>query len=149
MRIGIIGAGMIGSTLAKLWVDAGHDVRLASVIRYPAAACPGWEGARRLAPAESANFGTSSCWRFRSRRCRPRARSASALMGKGGRHRECVRQRDGQAAREATEHPSGSAGWAAAMFSGAVGKGFNTVYARCLSVRRTAAATAWAFARRR
>ena len=30
MRIGIIGAGMIGSTLAKLWVDAGHEVRVAS-----------------------------------------------------------------------------------------------------------------------
>src|SRR5687768_2517972 len=30
MHIGIIGAGMIGSTLAKLWVDAGHDVMLAS-----------------------------------------------------------------------------------------------------------------------
>ena len=35
MRIGIIGAGMIGSTLAKLWVDAGHDVLLAS--RHPEA----------------------------------------------------------------------------------------------------------------
>ena len=33
MRIGIIGAGMIGSTLAKLWIDAGHDVRLDS--RHP------------------------------------------------------------------------------------------------------------------
>src|SRR5207237_9939702 len=33
MRIGTIGAGMIGSTLAKLWVDAGHEVRLAS--RHP------------------------------------------------------------------------------------------------------------------
>ena len=33
MRIGIVGAGMIGSTLAKLWVDAGHEVRLAS--RHP------------------------------------------------------------------------------------------------------------------
>jgi len=30
MRIGIVGAGMIGSTLAKLWIDAGHEVRLAS-----------------------------------------------------------------------------------------------------------------------
>ena len=33
MRIGIVGAGMIGSTVAKLWADAGHDVRLAS--RHP------------------------------------------------------------------------------------------------------------------
>jgi prephenate dehydrogenase len=33
MRVGIIGAGMIGSTLAKLWVDAGHKVRVAS--RHP------------------------------------------------------------------------------------------------------------------
>src|SRR5262245_18304282 len=30
MRIGMIGAGMIGSTLAKLWVEAGHEVRVAS-----------------------------------------------------------------------------------------------------------------------
>src|SRR6266545_7110987 len=33
MRIGIVGAGMIGSTVAKLWVEAGHEVRLAS--RHP------------------------------------------------------------------------------------------------------------------
>src|SRR5215212_813176 len=33
MRIGIIGAGMIGSTVGKLWVDAGHEVRFAS--RHP------------------------------------------------------------------------------------------------------------------
>jgi 8-hydroxy-5-deazaflavin:NADPH oxidoreductase len=33
MRIGVIGSGMIGSTLAELWVKAGHDVRLSS--RHP------------------------------------------------------------------------------------------------------------------
>ena len=33
MRIGIVGAGMIGATVAKLWVNAGHDVLLAS--RHP------------------------------------------------------------------------------------------------------------------
>ena len=42
-------------------------------------------------------------------------------------------QRDGQAAREATGHPSGSAGWAAAMFSGTQWvKGFNTVNSKVL-----------------
>src|SRR5262245_28711888 len=35
MRIGIVGAGMIGSTVAKLWVDAGHEVRVSS--RHPSA----------------------------------------------------------------------------------------------------------------
>ncbi len=33
MRIGIVGAGMIGATLAKLWTETGHDVRIAS--RHP------------------------------------------------------------------------------------------------------------------
>jgi predicted dinucleotide-binding enzyme len=33
MKIGIIGAGMIGSTVGKLWVEAGHEVRFAS--RHP------------------------------------------------------------------------------------------------------------------
>jgi predicted dinucleotide-binding enzyme len=33
MRIGIVGAGMIGSTVARLWVNAGHEVLLAS--RHP------------------------------------------------------------------------------------------------------------------
>jgi len=33
VRIGIVGAGMIGATLAKLWTESGHDVRIAS--RHP------------------------------------------------------------------------------------------------------------------
>ena len=33
MRIGIVGAGMIGATMAKLWADAGHEVLVAS--RHP------------------------------------------------------------------------------------------------------------------
>ena len=33
MHIGIIGGGMIGSTMARLWVDAGHHVCIAS--RHP------------------------------------------------------------------------------------------------------------------
>ncbi len=30
MNIGIIGAGMIGLTVGRLWVAAGHDVRFGS-----------------------------------------------------------------------------------------------------------------------
>ena len=56
MRIGIVGAGMIGSTLSKLWVDAGHDVRLAT--RHPESLQPLLErlGKRASAgtPAEAA-----------------------------------------------------------------------------------------------
>ena len=33
MKIGVIGSGMIGSTVGKLWIDAGHEVRFAS--RHP------------------------------------------------------------------------------------------------------------------
>jgi nucleoside-diphosphate-sugar epimerase len=69
MRIRIIGAGMIGSTLSKLWVDAGHDVRLAS--RHPDNLLPliqNWEGARPPALRRNPrNLVTSSCWQFRSR----------------------------------------------------------------------------------
>ena len=59
MRIGIVGAGMIGSTLAKLWVEAGHDVRVAS--RHPDELKPLVEqlGTRASAgtPQEAATFG--------------------------------------------------------------------------------------------
>src|SRR6185369_14111557 len=59
MRIGIVGAGMIGSTLAKLWIDAGHEVRVAS--RHPQTLKPLIErlGARASAgaPVDAATFG--------------------------------------------------------------------------------------------
>src|SRR5438093_3595824 len=59
MRIGIVGAGMIGSTVAKLWVDAGHEVLLAS--RHPDALRPLVEqlGGRASAgaPRDAATFG--------------------------------------------------------------------------------------------
>ena len=42
-------------------------------------------------------------------------------------------QRDGEAARQASRHPQGSAGWAAAMFPGARWvKALNTVYFKVL-----------------
>jgi predicted dinucleotide-binding enzyme len=59
MRVGIVGAGMIGSTLAQLWVHAGHDVRVAS--RHPETLTPLVErlGTRASAgtPLDAATFG--------------------------------------------------------------------------------------------
>src|SRR5712691_9231313 len=59
MKIGIIGAGMIGSTVGKLWIDAGHDVRFAS--RHPDELKPlaARLGKRASAgtPADAAAFG--------------------------------------------------------------------------------------------
>ena len=33
MRIGILGAGMIGGTVGRLWAEAGHDVTFG--VRHP------------------------------------------------------------------------------------------------------------------
>jgi predicted dinucleotide-binding enzyme len=138
MRIGIVGAGMIGSTMAKLWVEAGHDVRLAS--RHPENLRPLVEelGKRASAgtPHEAAAFGDVVMLTVPLAGVRDLARDlAPSLAGKvvldtGN----AYEKRDGEAAGEATRHPQGSAGWAAAMFSGARWvKAFNTVYFKVLA----------------
>ena len=137
MRIGIVGAGMIGSTLAKLWVDAGHEVRLAS--RHP-------EGLQALVeslgkgvsagtPLEAARFGEVVVLTVPLKAVRGLARElAPVLAGKvvldtGN----AYENRDGDAARQASRHPRGSAAWAAEMFPGARWvKAFNTVYFKTL-----------------
>jgi len=137
MHIGIIGAGMIGSTLTKLWVGAGYEVRLAS--RHPADLQPivAKLGKRASAgtPAEAANFGEVVLLTVPLKAVPDLARDlASSLVGKvvldtGN----AYEQRDGQVAREANAHPQGSAGWAAAMFpSTRWVKAFNTVYFKVL-----------------
>ena len=137
MRIGIVGAGMIGSTLSKLWADAGHEVRLAS--RHPENLQPLLErlGKRALAgtPAEAATFGEAVMLTVPLAAIPDLARDvAPLLVGKvvldtGN----AYEQRDGEAARQASRHPQGSAGWAAAMFPGARWvKALNTVYFKVL-----------------
>ena len=137
MRIGIVGAGKIGSTLAKLWVDAGHEVRLAS--RHPGELQPLVErlGTRASAgaPAEAATFGEVVMLTIPLAAVPDAARDlAPLLVGKvvidtGN----AYENRDGEVAREATKHPAGSAGWAAAMFPGSRWvKAFNTVYFKVL-----------------
>jgi len=132
MRIGIIGSGMIGSTLAKLWTDAGHEVRLAS--RHPEQLQPLVErlGARASAgtPADAASFGEVVLLSVPLKAVPELSRElAAALAGKvvldtGN----AYEQRDGALAREAKSHPLGSAGWAAAAFPRSRWvKAFNTV----------------------
>ena len=59
----------------------------------------------------------------------PRSSSGKVVLDTGN----AYEQRDGEAAREATKHPQGSAGWAAAKFPDAHWvKAFNTVYFKVL-----------------
>jgi len=137
MRIGIIGAGMIGSTLAKLWVDAGHDVRVAS--RHPDELKAMIEqlGIRASAgtPQDAAIFGDVVMLTVPLKAVPDLARDlAPALAGKivldtGN----AYERRDGAVAHQASAHPQGSAGWAAAMFPGSRWvKAFNSVYFKTL-----------------
>jgi len=140
MNIGIIGAGMIGSTLAQLWVDAGHDVRLAS--RHPDELKAMVErlGPRASAgtPHDAATFGDVVMLTVPLKAVPDLARDlAPALAGKivldtGN----AYERRDGAVAHQASAHPEGSAGWAAAMFPGSRWvKAFNTVYYKTLQTQ--------------
>jgi hypothetical protein len=137
MKIGIIGAGMIGSTVGKLWIDAGHEVKFAS--RHPEELQPlvATLGERASAgtPSEAARFGDVVMLTVPLMAVPALARDlAPSLAGKivldtGN----AYEKRDGAAAVEASRHPHGSAGWAAAMFPGARWvKAFNSVYFKTL-----------------
>jgi len=137
MRIGIVGAGMIGSTMARLWVGAGHEIRQAS--RHPEALHAFVDTLGPLAavatPAQAARFGEVVMLTVPlSAMPGLAAELAPVLAGKividtGN----AYEKRDGDFAREATDHPGGSAGWAAAFYPDARWvKGFNTVYFKVL-----------------
>ena len=137
MRIGIIGAGMIGSTLTKLWVAAGHEVRVAS--RHPenlkSLVEPLGKRASSGTPQQAAEFGDVVMLTVPLKAVPDVAWDlASSLVGKivldtGN----AYERRDGDTARHASQHPLGSAGWAAAMFPGSRwAKAFNSVYFKTL-----------------
>ena len=138
MRIGIIGAGMIGSTVARLWVEAGHDVQLAS--RHPDDLKSLVEslGPRASAgtPPQAAVFGEVVMLTVPLKAIPDLVDDlAAALSGKivldtGN----AYEGRDGTVARQASAHPEGSAGWAAAMFPQSRWvKAFNTVNFKTLA----------------
>jgi 8-hydroxy-5-deazaflavin:NADPH oxidoreductase len=132
MRIGIVGAGKIGSTVAKLWVDAGHEVKLAS--RHPDELQPLVEslGARASAGTaeEAARFGEVVMITVPLKGIPELAREIAPLL-KGKVVLDTGNayvQRDGDIARESSDYPGGSAAWAAAKFPGARWvKAFNSV----------------------
>jgi predicted dinucleotide-binding enzyme len=137
MRIGIVGAGMIGSTVAKLWVHAGHDVMLAS--RHPEALqdLVNTLGPRASAgsPQQAADFGDVVMLTVPLKAIPELGRDlATSLAGKvvidtGN----AYEKRDGRSASDASNHPGGSAVWAAGFYPGARWvKAFNTVYFKTL-----------------
>ena len=104
MRIGIIGAGMIGSTLGRLWVKAGHRVILSS--RHPDDLQPltdslgvrAWAGS----PKEAATFGEVIVMAVPVEAIPDLARDLSRFL----------------AGKVVLDPTDASAGWAAAMFPG-------------------------------
>jgi predicted dinucleotide-binding enzyme len=137
MRIGMVGAGNIGSTMARLWADAGHEVRVASRHLDELRPLVAQLGARGSAgtPVDAAAFGEVVMLTVPLKAVPDLARDlAPILNGKivldTGNASE---RRDAVLAREASAHPLGSAGWAAAMFPGARWvKAFNSVYFKTL-----------------
>jgi predicted dinucleotide-binding enzyme len=120
-----------------LWVDAGHDVRIAS--RHPEELQPVIErlGARASAgaPQDAATFGEVVLLTVPLKAVPDLMRDlASSLVGRvvldtGN----AYERRDGPVARQASAHRRGSAGWAAEMFPGSRWvKAFNTVYFKTL-----------------
>jgi predicted dinucleotide-binding enzyme len=138
MRIGVIGSGKIGSTLAELWVKAGHDVMVSS--RHPNGLKPLVDklGPRATAgtPADAAQFGRVVLLAIPVKAIPEIAADiGNALDGKvvldAG---NAYEQRDGQAARDAAKHSRGSAGWAASQFPESRWvKAFNTVNFKLLA----------------
>ena len=138
MRIGIIGAGMIGSTLAKLWVDAKHEIVLSS--RHPDEVEPMVKELGPLATAgtaaDAAEFGDVILLTVPLKAIPDLAREIGEDIGSkivldtGN----AYEQRDGDIAREAMRDPRGTAAWAAAHFPASRWvKAFNTVYFKTLA----------------
>jgi 8-hydroxy-5-deazaflavin:NADPH oxidoreductase len=138
MRIGIIGAGAVGGTVAKLWIEAGHDVRLSS--RHPENLASLLEslGPRASAstPEDAAAFGEVAVLTVPLAATPELAgRLAGLLAGKVVLDTNNAHERrDGDVARAAKQHPDGTAAWAAAMFPGSRWvKAFNSVNYKTLA----------------
>lgn len=137
MKIGVIGAGMIGSTVGKLWIDAGHEVRFAS--RHPeelqSLVARLGERASAGTPVDAAKYGevimlTTPLVAFPDLAPDLAPLVAGKIVLDTG---NAYEKRDGAAGVAAVRHPQGSSGWTAAMFPGArLVKAFSSVYFKTL-----------------
>jgi hypothetical protein len=137
MRIGIIGAGMMGSTLGRLWARAGHEVCFSS--RHPerlgAIVDGAGPGARAGTVEEAAAFGEAiflgvpfGALPELATRVAPLAEGKVVLDAGNP-----FPSRDGALAREVLASRRGSGAYTAARLPGArVVKAFNTVYFKTL-----------------
>jgi aldehyde dehydrogenase (NAD+) len=130
MRIGIVGAGHIGSTVGKLWCEAGHEVRFGT--RHPDALrdLVTSLGARASAgtPRDAANFGEIVLLAVPMKATPALANEIGpALRGKTVLDAtNPYPDRDGEVAREAIAEGHGSSAWTAERLPGArVVKAFN------------------------
>ena len=125
------------SLAAKLWTGAGHQVRLSS--RHPETLKGLVDGLGPRAsagiPEEAARFGEVVVLTVPLKAMPELAPALGPLLAGKVVIDTCNAsgRRDGALAIEASRHPDGSAGWAAAMFPGAKWvKAFNTVNFRAL-----------------
>lgn len=137
MKIGILGAGNIGGTVGRLWAKAGHQVRFGTRHPEEQGALVHECGARASGghPADAVAFGEAILLAVPLKAVPELARTHGAqLAGKVILDAtNPYEDRDGELARTAVAHPSGSTGWVASQLPGArVVKGFNTVYFKTL-----------------
>lgn len=136
--IAIIGAGMIGETLAKLWTRAGYPVVLSS--RHPENLSDMAEvsGAETAVPEKAARLGDIVIVTISLKNIPALAEAIAPIVADkvvidtNNPHPD----RDGEVAQHARHDGQGSAQWFAGLFPGArVVKAFNTVYYRTLLER--------------
>lgn len=137
MRIGILGAGMIGGTLGRLWHAAGHETYFAT--RHPDLVGPLvrelGEGAFAGTPREAARWGEVILLAVPLAAIPEVAHAIAPLVDGKVVLDACnaYTGRDGALAEEALGHPGGSSGWVASHLPGArLVKAFNTVYFQTL-----------------
>lgn len=137
MKIGIIGSGNIGGTLAQLWVEGGHEVILSS--RHPQKLIPLAHKLGNRAtigtPEEAARLGEVVLLSIPLGQIPELSKTlVKSLAGKIVMD-TCnpYPERDGRAGVEALQTPEGSSEWVAHHLPGAiVVKAFNSVYYKTL-----------------